>query len=76
MGWYTKTSREKHKLIWHGGRGLCVNAQVIADLDDKSAILVVSTAELPNVHPQTQLLRISQKTKASYRKKFDLPSII
>ena len=76
MGWFTKTSKKGHKLIWHGGRGLCVNAQVIADLDDNSAILVVSTAEFPNVHPQTRLLRISQKIKESYKEKFDLPSII
>ena len=76
MGWFTKTSKKGHKLIWHGGRGLCVNAQFIADLDGKSAILVVSTGELPSVHPQTQLLRISQKIKESYKNTFDLPSII
>jgi CubicO group peptidase (beta-lactamase class C family) len=76
MGWFTKTSKEGHKLIWHGGRGFCVNAQVVADMNDKSAILVVSTAELPTVHPQTQLLKISRKIKDSYKDKFDLPSVI
>jgi len=76
MGWFTKTNKDGHKLIWHGGRGFDFNAQVIVDLNDKSAILIVSTAELPNVHPQTHLLRISQKIKESYKNKFDLPSII
>jgi len=76
MGWFTKTDKEGDKLIWHGGRGFDFNAQVIVDLNDKSAILVVSTSELPNVHPQTHLLRISQKIRKSYKNKFDLPSII
>ena len=76
MGWFTKTNKEGHKLIWHGGRGFDFNAQVIVDLNDKSAILIVSTSELPNVHPQTHLLRISQKIKESYKNKFDLPSVI
>lgn len=76
MGWFTKTNKDGHKLIWHGGRGFDFNAQVIVDLNDKSAILIVSTSELPNVHPQTHLLRISQKIKESYKNKFDLPSII
>ena len=76
MGWFTKTNKDGHKLIWHGGRGFDFNAQVIVDLNDKSAILVVSTSELPNIHPQTHLLRITQKIKESYKNKFDLPSII
>lgn len=76
MGWFTKTNKHGHKLIWHGGRGFGFNAQVIADLNDKSAILIVSTSELPNVHPQTHLLRISQKIKASYKNVFELPSVI
>ncbi len=76
MGWFTKTDKDGHRLIWHGGRGFNVNAQVIADLTDKSAILIVSTSELPNVHPQTLLLRMSQKIKESYKSKFDLPSVI
>jgi CubicO group peptidase (beta-lactamase class C family) len=76
MGWFTKTDKEGHQLIWHGGRGFDFNAQVIADLNDKSAILIVSTSELPNIHPQTHLLRISQKIKESYKNKFKLPSVI
>ena len=76
MGWFTKTSKEGYQLIWHGGRGFDFNAQVIANLNDKSAILIVSTAELPNVHPQTQLLKISIKIKNSYKSKIDLPSIV
>jgi CubicO group peptidase (beta-lactamase class C family) len=76
IGWFTKTDKDGHKLIWHGGRGFDFNAQVVVDLNDKNAILVVSTSELPNVHPQTHLLRISKKIKESYKSKFDLPSII
>jgi hypothetical protein len=76
IGWFTKTDKDGHKLIWHGGRGFDFNAQVVVDLNDKNAILVVSTSELPNVHPQTQLLKITKKIKESYKNKFDLPSII
>lgn len=76
MGWFTKTDKDGHKLIWHGGRGFNFNAQVIVDLNDKSAILTVSTSELPNVHPQTHLLRISQKIKEYYKNRFELPSVI
>jgi CubicO group peptidase (beta-lactamase class C family) len=76
IGWFTKTDKYGHKLIWHGGRGFGFNAQVVVDLNDKNAILVVSTSELPNVHPQTQLLKITKKIKESYKNKFDLPSII
>jgi hypothetical protein len=25
MGWFTKTNKKGHKLIWHGGRGFDVN---------------------------------------------------
>jgi hypothetical protein len=76
IGWFTKTDKDGHKLIWHGGRGFDFNAQVVVDLNDKNAILVVSTSELPNVHPQTQLLKISKKIKEYYKNKFILPSII
>jgi len=76
IGWFTKTDKNGHKLIWHGGRGFDFNAQVVVDLNDKNAILVVSTSELPNVHPQTQLLKISKKIKEYYKNKFILPSII
>jgi hypothetical protein len=76
MGWFTKTDKDGHQLIWHGGRGFNVNAQVIVDLNAKSAILIVSTSELPSAHPQTHLLRISKRIKKAYKKKFELPSII
>jgi CubicO group peptidase (beta-lactamase class C family) len=76
MGWFTKTDKEGHKLIWHGGRGFDFNAQVIVDLNDESAILIVSTSELPNAHPQTHLLKILQKIKEYYKDRFELPSLI
>ena len=76
LGWFTKTDKNGHKLIWHGGRGFAFNAQVVADLNKKSAILLVSTAEVPHIHPQTQLLKISEKIKRYYSGKIELPSII
>jgi CubicO group peptidase (beta-lactamase class C family) len=76
MGWFVKTDKDGRKLIWHGGRGFGFNAQVVVDLSDKNAILIVSTSELPNVHPQTHLLRISKQIKEFYKNKFALPSII
>ncbi len=76
LGWFTKTDENGHKLIWHGGRGFAFNAQVVADLNKKSAILLVSTAEVPHIHPQTQLLKISEKIKQYYSGKIELPSII
>jgi CubicO group peptidase (beta-lactamase class C family) len=76
LGWFTKTDENGHKLIWHGGRGFAFNAQVVADLNKKSAILLASTAEVPHIHPQTQLLKISEKIKQYYSGKIELPSII
>jgi len=76
MGWFTKKDKNGHSLIWHGGRGFNVNAQVVADLNEKSAILIVSTSEVPHIHPQTHLLRISIKIKEFYSGKIELPSII
>jgi CubicO group peptidase (beta-lactamase class C family) len=76
MGWYTKTDENGHSLLWHGGRGFNFNAQVVVDLNKKSSILVVSTSEVPDVHPQTLLLRITIKIKEFYSGKFELPSII
>jgi hypothetical protein len=48
----------------------------VADLNKKSAILLASTAEVPHIHPQTQLLKISEKIKQYYSGKIELPSII
>ena len=76
LGWFTKTDENGHNLIWHGGRGFAFNAQVVADLNEKSAILLVSTAEVPHMHPQTQLLKISEKIKKYYSGKIELPSIL
>lgn len=76
MGWFTKTDENGHNLIWHGGRGFNFNAQAIVDLYAKSAILIVSTSEAPNIHPQTHILRISEKIKSFYSGKIELPSII
>lgn len=75
LGWFTKTDKNGHHLIWHGGRGFAINAQVVADLNDKSAILLVSTAEFPHIHPQTHLLKISEKIRQYYSGKMELPSI-
>ena len=76
MGWVAKTDKNGHNLIWHGGRGFDFNAQVVVDLDKKSAILLVSTAEIPHIHPQTHLLKISEKVKKYYSRKMALPSIL
>lgn len=76
LGWFTKKSKDGHSLIWHGGRGFDFNAQVTADLDSKSAILVVSTAELPHIHPQTHLLQMVGQIEDSYAGEYDLPSVI
>jgi CubicO group peptidase (beta-lactamase class C family) len=76
LGWFTKTDENGHNLIWHGGRGFAFNAQVVADLDNKSAILLISTSESPYLHPQTHLLRITKKIKKYYSGKMELPSII
>jgi len=76
LGWFTKNDENGHRLIWHGGQGFAVNAQVIADLNSKNAILIVSTAEVPHMHPQTHLLKIAIKIKKYYSGKIELPSII
>jgi CubicO group peptidase (beta-lactamase class C family) len=76
LGWFTKKAEDDHSLIWHGGRGFDYNAQVVADLDAKTAILIVSTAEVPHMHPQTHLLKIVKKIKKYYSGKIDLPSIL
>ena len=76
LGWFTKNDENGHRLIWHGGRGFAFNAQVVVDLNEKSAILIVSTAEVPHMHPQSHLLRISKKIKKYYSGKIELPSII
>ena len=76
LGWFTKNTEDGHSLIWHGGRGFDFNAQVVADPDAKSAILIVSTAEVPHMHPQTHLLKITEKIKKYYSEKVELPSIL
>ena len=76
LGWFTKINEDGHYLIWHGGRGFAFNAQVVADLNNKSAILLVSTSESPHMHPQTHLLRISKEIKEYFSEKIELPSII
>jgi len=76
LGWFTKNTEDGHSLIWHGGRGFDFNAQVIADLNVKNAILIVSTAEVPHMHPQTHLLKIAKKIKKYYSGKAELPSIL
>jgi CubicO group peptidase (beta-lactamase class C family) len=75
LGWFTKQGEDGHSLIWHGGRGFDFNAQVVADLNKKNAILIVSTSEVPHIHPQTHLLRISKKIKKHYSEKIELPAI-
>ncbi len=76
LGWFTKINEDGHSLIWHGGRGFAFNAQVVVDLNQKCAILLVSTSESPHMHPQTHLLRISKKIKGYFSGKIELPSII
>jgi CubicO group peptidase (beta-lactamase class C family) len=76
LGWFTKNTGDGHSLIWHGGRGFDFNAQVVADLNAKNAILTVSTAEVPHLHPQTHLLKITEKIKKYYSGKVELPSIL
>ncbi len=75
-GWFTKKASDGHHLIWHGGRGFNINAQVVADLDSKNAVVVISTGEVPHIHPATLLLHITRKIKDHFKNKSDLPSII
>ena len=73
LGWFTKKTDEGHNLIYHGGRGLCFNAHVIADLKTKSALLLVTNAEVGHTHPQSQILKMHKKIKEYYLDRFELP---
>jgi len=74
LGWFTKKTDDNHNLIYHGGRGLCFNALVIADLQTKNALLLVTNAEVGHTHPQSQILKMHKKIKAYYMDRFELPS--
>jgi CubicO group peptidase (beta-lactamase class C family) len=73
LGWFTKKTNEGHNLIYHGGRGLSFNALVIADLKTKSALLLVTNAEVGHIHPQSQILKMHKKIKEYYMDQFELP---
>ncbi len=73
LGWFTKKTDEGHLLIYHGGRGLSFNALVIADLKTKSALLLVTNAEVGHTHPQSQILKMHKKIKEYYWDQFELP---
>jgi CubicO group peptidase (beta-lactamase class C family) len=73
LGWFTKKTDEGHNLIYHGGRGLCFNAHVIADLKTKSALLLVTNTEVGHTHPQSQILKMHKKIKEYYMDQFELP---
>jgi CubicO group peptidase (beta-lactamase class C family) len=74
LGWFTKKTDEGHRLIYHGGRGLCFNALVVADLKTKSALLLVTNSEVGHTHPQSQILKMHRKIKDYYLDRFELPS--
>ena len=74
LGWFTKKTDEGHQLIYHGGRGLCFNALVIADLETKNALLLATNAEVGHTHPQSQILKMHKKIRERYLNQFKLPS--
>ena len=73
LGWFTKINEEGHLLIFHGGRGLCFNALVAADLNTKNALLLVTNTEVGHIHPQSQILKMHKKLKEYYSDRFELP---
>ncbi len=73
LGWFTKEKDKGYDLIYHGGRGLCFNAMVLADLKTKNAILLVTNTEVPHVHPTVQNLLMIKKIKEHYSKQVELP---
>ncbi len=73
LGWFTKINEEGHLLIFHGGRGLCFNALVAADLNTKNALLLVTNTEVGHIHPQNQILKMHKKLKAYYSDSLELP---
>jgi CubicO group peptidase (beta-lactamase class C family) len=64
-----------HHLLWHGGRGFAFNAQVIADLKTKNAILLVTNSEVSHIHPQYHLLIMVKKIQEHYAGKVNLPAL-
>ena len=75
LGWFTKEADEGHYLLWHGGRGFAFNAQVVADLKTKNAILLVTNSEVSNIHPQYHLLIMVKKIQEHYAEKVYLPAL-
>lgn len=76
LGWFTKKTDDDHALIWHGGRGFAFNAVVVADLTSRNAILLVTNAEVPHIHPQLHLLQIVKKIKNRFLGEALLPGIL
>jgi CubicO group peptidase (beta-lactamase class C family) len=75
LGWFTKKANDGHHLLWHGGRGFAFNAQVIADLKTKNAILLVTNSEISHIHPQYHLLIMVKKIQEHYAGKVNLPAL-
>ena len=73
LGWFTKETNEGQNVIYHGGRGLCFNAHVMADLETKNAILIVTNSEVGHTHPQGQILKMHKKIQEHYTDRFELP---
>ena len=73
LGWFTEKTAEGHNLIFHGGRGLSFNAHVIADLNTKNALLLVTNAEVGHTHPLDQIQKMHKKIKEHYSEQFELP---
>jgi CubicO group peptidase (beta-lactamase class C family) len=73
LGWFTKINEEGQLIIFHGGRGLCFNALVTADLNSKNALLLVTNTEVGHIHPQRQIIKMRNKLKEYYSDRFKLP---
>ena len=76
LGWFTKKTDDNHALIWHGGRGFAFNAVMVADLTSKNAILLVTNAEVPHIHPQFHLLQMVKKIQNRFQREALLPGIL
>ena len=73
LGWFVKEKDKGYDLIYHGGRGFAFNAMVLADLNTKNAILLVTNTEVSHAHPTIQNLLMIKKIKEHYSKQVELP---
>ncbi|MDH3388587.1 MAG: beta-lactamase family protein [Gammaproteobacteria bacterium] len=76
LGWFTNKTNDDHLLIWHGGRGLAFNAVMVADLTSRNAILLVTNADVPHIHPQYHLLQMVKEIQEYYQTVAPLPGIL